>query len=99
MEQVTPAVIAAALLSLILEWFPGLGDKWEELPAAKKTAINAALVALISIASVLGRCYWWGDVCPDSFWKAISGVLVTFLLAAAANQATYQATRREVVIS
>jgi len=63
-ETLTPAVIAAALLSIVLEWFPGVAGWFAGLTPARRAGINALLVALISIVAVLGNCYWWGDVCP-----------------------------------
>ena len=64
-ENLTPALIASALLSLVLEWFPGVSSWWQKQSSARKTTINALLVALISIISVLGGC-WRGEV----FWLA-----------------------------
>lgn len=95
-ESLTPAVLAAALLSLILEWFPGLAGWWAGLSPAKRAGINALLVALISVVSVLGNCYWWGDVCPADLWAAVGEILVVALLAAAGNQAVHLMTRREL---
>jgi hypothetical protein len=67
------------------------------LTPARRAGINALLVALISVISVLGNCYWWGSTCPADLWAAIAEVLLTALLAAAGNQAVHSMTRREVV--
>jgi len=89
-ESLTPAVIAAALLSIVLEWFPGLTP-------ARRAGINALLVALISVVAVVGNCYLWGDVCPASIWDAVGDILIVALLAAAGNQAVHAMTKRELV--
>ena len=46
-ENLTPALVASALLSLVLEWFPGVSSWWARQSSARKTSINALLVALI----------------------------------------------------
>lgn len=95
-ETVTPAVIGAAILSVVLEWFPGVAGWFAALSSAKKTTINAALVALISGGMVLGNCYLWGDTCPENSWNTFGSILLLLLLAAAGNQTTYAMTRREI---
>lgn len=95
LENITPAVIASALLSIVLEWAPGIASKFETLSSAKKTTINAALVALITLATVLGNCYLWGNTCPANPWGTWGEILVVFLLAAAGNQSVHAASRRE----
>ena len=96
-ESLTPAVIAAALLSIVLEWVPGVAGWFAGLTPARRAGINALLVALISVVAVLGNCYWWGDVCPASVWGAVGDILIVALLAAAGNQAVHAMTRREVL--
>jgi hypothetical protein len=95
-STLTPAVLAAALLSIVLEWLPGVASWWHALTPAKRAAINALLVALISIISVYGNCKVWGSTCPADLWAAIAEVLLTALLAAAGNQAVHAMTKREV---
>lgn len=96
-STITPALLAGALLSIALEWFPGLAGWWETLSPARKTTINALLVALISGGSLYGGCRLWGASCPADTWAAVGSTVVTFLLAAAGNQAVHQMTRREVL--
>lgn len=96
-STITPALLTSALLSIVLEWFPGLTGWWESLSPARKTTINALLVALISGGSVYGNCRLWGTSCPADAWAAVGEIVVTFLLAAAGNQAVHLMTRREVV--
>lgn len=92
--EYTPALVFSALLALGLEWFPGLAAWWEKLSSAKKTALNAFGVALISIASLLIGCQR-GNECPTDVWSAVSGFLLVALLSLGVNQATYQAVKRE----
>jgi hypothetical protein len=97
-STLTPAVIASALLAIILEWFPGVASKWHALTPARRAAINALLVALVSVVSVVGNCKWWGSTCPADMWAAIADILLTAILAAAGNQAVHAMTKREVLL-
>jgi hypothetical protein len=92
---VTPAAIAVGLLAFGLEWFPKLESWWGALNSAKKARIMAGLILLISAASVLGKCYLWGDVCPANWWATFGALGVTFLLAGAVSQGVYGLSRRE----
>lgn len=94
-STVNPALIAAALIAFALEWFPGLAGKWEALEPAKKARIVAALVLLVSAASVLGKCYLWGSTCPENAWSTFGALVVTFLLSGTVSQGVYGLTRRE----
>jgi|CXWK01.1.fsa_nt_gi formate hydrogenlyase subunit 3/multisubunit Na+/H+ antiporter MnhD subunit len=96
-SAITPAVMVAAILSITLEWFPGLSTWWEGLSSRRKTTINALLVALISGGSVYGNCRLWSNVCPVDAWAAVGEIVITFLLAAAANQGVYAMSRKEVL--
>lgn len=93
---INPAVLAAAILSILLEWLPKLSDWWHALTPARRAGINALLVALISVVAVVGNCYLWGDVCPANVWDAVGDILIVALLAAAGNQAVHAMTRREL---
>lgn len=96
-ETLTPAVIAAALLSVLLEWSPGLSTWWHGLTPARRAGLNALFVALISVVAVLGKCYLWSDVCPTDVWAAVWEIIVVALLSAAGNQAVHAMTKREVL--
>lgn len=95
-ETVTPAVIGAAILSVVLEWFPRVAGWFEGLSSAKKVQVNALLVALITAGAVLGKCYLWGNTCPDNSWQTYGEIVLLLLLAAAGNQTTHAMTRREI---
>lgn len=97
--SITPAVIVAALLSILLEWSPVLSTWWQSLTAARRAMINALLVAVVSILSVLGNCYWWGTTCPADIWQAILQILLTALLAGGGNQFVHAFSKREVVLA
>lgn len=95
--SITPAVIVAALLSILLEWFPKLSEWWHGLTPARRAMINALLVAVASVIAVLGNCYWWGSTCPADIWQAILEILLTALLAGGGNQFVHAWSKREVV--
>lgn len=95
-ETVTPAVIAAAILSVVLEWLPGVAGWFGGLSSAKKTTVNALLVAAISAGAVIGNCYLWGNECPANPWGTFGGILLVLLLAAAGNQSVHAMTRRDI---
>jgi hypothetical protein len=92
--EYTPALIFSALLALFLEWFPDVSAWWSTLPAGRKTTVNAFGVAAIAIVMMLLSCQRGGE-CPADVWAAVGEFLLTALLSLAANQATYQATKRE----
>jgi len=95
-ETVTPAIIGAAILSVVLEWFPGVAGWFSALSSAKKTTINALIVALITAGAVLGKCYLWGNTCPENSWQTYGEIVLLLLLSAAGNQTTHAMTRREI---
>ncbi len=97
-SSVTPAVIAAAVLSVVLEWFPGVSGWWDTLTAAKKTTLNALVVAFISVFVVYGKCRLWGSTCPTEWWSALGEIVVVLLLAAASNQAVHSMTKKEIFL-
>lgn len=98
-STVSPAVVAMSLVSLALEWFPGLAAKWEAVESAKKARIIALLVLLVSAGSVLGKCYLWGDVCPENAWETFGALVMTFLISGTVSQGVYSLARREVLAS
>ena len=93
-ESISIAAIVATVISLLLEWFPGLAGAWDKLTAMQKQGIMAAAVAIISVVVVAGNCYWWGDTCPADWAVFLRDTLLTFIAAAAANQGVHLLTRR-----
>ena len=92
-EQLTPAVLFSALLSLLVEWVPGLGAWWEALTANKKRGIMAFGIALITIGTMLFNCQS-RQVCPADAWIAVRDALLIALLSAAANQSVHLLTKK-----
>lgn len=90
------AAVIAAIISLLVEWFPGLRQAWERLTPAQKQGIMAFLVMLVSIAAVITQCSRGGE-CPADWLAFLVQVLITFLAAAAANQAVHLLTKRRTV--
>ena len=93
-ENVTIAAIVATIISLLLEWFPGLKMWWEKYTGAQKQGIMALIVALVSVVTVVGNCYWWGEICPENWAIFLREVLLAFLAAAAVNQGVHLLTKR-----
>ena len=87
-EQATPAVILAAILSVVMEWFPKLRDKWEELNENRKRGLMALGVAIITLITLGYNCYGRGE-CPADWTATVMSVLWVALMAAASNQLTH----------
>lgn len=94
-ENMSVAAVVAVLVSLLLEWFPALKAWWEKFTAAQKQGMMAGAVAVISILAVLGNCYWWGDVCPESWVVLLRETFLTFLTAAAVQQGVHLLSKRD----
>ena len=93
-ESMSIAAIVATLIALLLEWFPGLAGWWNGFSEAQKRGIMAATVALVSIVTVAGNCYVWGEVCPADWMDFLYQTLLAFLAAAAVNQGVHLLTKR-----
>lgn len=94
------AAVVAVLLSLLLEWFPGLATRWDELSSSRKRGIMALAVLLISASSVGLNCYV-RDVCPVDWLAWVTDALLVFIAAAAGQQGVHLLTKRpseEVII-
>lgn len=87
-ETVTPAIVLAMILSLVMEWVPNLRDKWEELNENRKRGIMALGVAVITLVVMAYNCWGQGQ-CPADWVVAIRDVLLVALAAATANQVTH----------
>lgn len=95
MSQVTPAMVAMAIIAIGLEWLPGVAAWWLELAAARKARIVALLVLLVSVGNVMGNCYLWGGSCPANWWSTLGELGLAFLLAGVTSQGVYGLARRE----
>lgn len=93
-ENMSIAAVVAVLISLMLEWFPGLKAWWEKYSEAQKRGLMALAVAVVSVAVVLGNCYWWGEVCPESWVVFLRDTLLTFLAAASVQQGVHLLTKK-----
>lgn len=90
------AAVVAAVLAFMLEWFPGVAEKWKVLNSAKKAYLVTFGILVISIGFQLGGCFVWGNSCPaEGWWQWVGSLLATLFLAGAANQGTYQLARRQ----
>lgn len=92
-ENMSIAAIVATIVSLLLEWFPGLAAWWDGFTSVQKRGIMAGIVAAVSLAVVAGNC-WWGDTCPANWGAWLTEWLLAFLAAAAVNQGVHQLTKR-----
>jgi len=93
-ENVAIAAIVATIVSLLLEWFPGLKAWWEKYTGAQKQGLMALIVAIVSVVTVLGNCYWWGEICPENWAVFLKEILLAFLAAAAVNQGVHLLSKR-----
>lgn len=93
-ENMSIAAVVATIVSLLLEWFPGLNTWWDGFTEAQKRGIMAAIVAGVSIAVVAGNCYGRGQSCPADWVAFLQEVLMAFLAAATVNQGIHLLSKR-----
>ena len=93
-ENVSIASVVAVFISLLLEWFPALKTRWDTFNEGQKRGMMAAAVMLISLVVVLGNCYWWGEVCPESWVVTVRELFLTFLAAASVQQGVHRLLKR-----
>ena len=94
LENVSVAALVAAVVSLLLEWFPKLNTWWERFKAAQKRGIMAGVVAVISVAVAGVNCAAYGT-CPADWLRFVVEVFLVFVGAAAAQQGVYALAKRE----
>jgi len=90
-SQLTPQLVAGALLALILDIVPGLKTVWAKLETRQKQAYNLILILVISILFVIGPGLIQGSWPEGWDWLLIP--LATFFVTLAGNQAAYVGTR------
>ena len=92
-ENMSVAAIVATIVSLLLEWFPGLNTWWDGFTEAQKRGIMAAIVAALSIASLGVNCAYYGT-CPADWLVAVRDVVLVFIAAAAGSQGVHLLSKR-----
>ena len=92
-ENIGVAAIVATVVSLLLEWFPGLKVWWEKFSSEQKQGIMAATVAALSLGVVGVNCAR-GVACPADWWAVVVEIFLTFLASAAVPQGVHQLTKR-----
>ena len=85
LENVSVAAVVAVVVSLLLEWFPGLNGWWERFTAAQKRGLMAAVVAVISLAVAGVNCAAY-ETCPADWLRFVVEVFLVFLGSAAAQR-------------
>lgn len=91
--DVTPIILVGALLALLFEWVPGFRDRWDPLSSMKKQGLMALMLFIVSLGLLWYQCRF-NAVCPEVGWQTtIESLVITFFLAAAANQTTHALSR------
>lgn len=92
-ETMTTVTLVSVLLSLALEWLPGLKVWWEPKTESQKRGLIAAAVAVFTLAGMGINCGYY-DVCPVDWLAAIKEVGLTFIVAAAGVSGVYVLAKR-----
>lgn len=92
-NEATFVMITAAIISLLVEWSPGVANWWHALTETKKKQIMAAAIMLLSIGSVGVECAYY-KTCPADPLATIGNIVLIFLLSAGAQQGLHRLTRR-----
>jgi hypothetical protein len=91
-NEATFTMIAAAVISLAVEWSPGIAAWWHALPETKKQQIMALAIMFLSAGSVGVQCA--AKNCPADPWGTLGNIILVFLLSAGAQQGFHRLTRR-----
>jgi len=86
------AILCAAILSILAEYLPGFSGWFDGLQNQSKQLLIAGLLAVVVAAILAGNCLGAlsGVACPLPLTvQSIMGILVTYVLAVAANQGVY----------
>lgn len=92
-ETMSIATVVAVLISLFVEWFPGVATWWEKFTESQKRGIMALTVAIVTVAAAGVNCAW-RDVCPADWLEFAKEILMAFIVAATANQGIHRLTKR-----
>lgn len=87
------AAVIAVIISLLVEWFPGLATWYDQFSSAQKQGIMAAMVMVVSIAAVFVQCQRGGE-CPTDWLDFLVQAFLAFIAAAAANQGVHMLTKK-----
>ncbi len=90
-EQLTPQLVAGALLALLLDLVPGLNTAWAKLTSRQKQGYNLILILVLSILFVIVPGLVQGSW--PTGWNWLLVPLATFFVTLAGNQAAYVGTR------
>jgi hypothetical protein len=96
-ENVALAAIVAAVLSLLLEWFPGLRVWWDGFDSSQKRGLMALAVMLTALMTTGVQCLYY-DNCPADWMKVAVELFLAFIAAAAGSQGVHQLTKRPPVV-
>lgn len=91
--NISLAALVAVVVSLLLEWFPGLSAWWDGFSASQKRGIMAAAVGAISLAVTGINCAYYGT-CPADWLATVRDVFLVFIAAAAGQQGVHLLSKR-----
>jgi len=80
--------LAAAALSLLFGYVPGLREWYEGLDSVRKAQVMGALLVIVAVGVFLAACYtpWQVATCSEEgAWQLVE----LLIMALVANQATY----------
>ena len=89
--QLTPQLVAGAVLALFLDLFPKISTTWVALPSRQKQAYNLLWVLIVTIAFIVIPGLVNGSW-PVG-WDWLLNPLTIFFVTLAGNQSTYIGTR------
>lgn len=99
---VTPdwlVIAAAAVLSLLFRYVPGLNTWYYALAAEMKQLIMASLILLTLIIVFTLQCYGFMQTTLVCTQQGAFDALLTYILAIGINQGTYQIIKRQNIPS
>jgi hypothetical protein len=92
-SEATFTMIAAAVISLLVEWSPRISLWWHALSETKKKQLMAAAIMILSIGSVGVKCAYYKS-CPADPLARVGNIVLIFLLSAGAQQGLHRLTKR-----
>lgn len=83
-------IIIGFLLSLALEYLPGVAQQYQKLSEWQKRAVILALCAITTATVLVITCSQDAAACPADWQDG----LITFILSLVTSQGTHQLTKR-----